>query len=121
MESLDAIFQASYAAIADRADETWEPVPVTGWIWNKRMDDVMFVQQAPQYPNGAIEIVPPRRVITNFEEDYSKGEFLVRKVFPTRQDAIWALMDRLDRRIARATSMKKRLAGKLEVLKAGAQ
>ncbi|MNY34104.1 hypothetical protein D3C86_1684190 [compost metagenome] len=93
---LDELFRESYVA---QASESWEPVAtVTGWIWNKRMDDVMFVEDVDQYPNGALE---------------TAGEFLVRTVYPSREEALRGLIGRQERRIARAESLKRRLLKKL--------
>lgn len=124
MENLDAIFQSSYDAIASQRDDDaeWAPSPVTGWIWNRRKDDVMFVENAKQYPNGAIEIRPNHHYFNHDGEmDYFEGEYLVREVFPTRETATQALITKLDRRISRAQSMKKRLAKKLAALEGGSQ
>ena len=109
---LDELFRESYVA---KATEAWDPVAtVTGWIWNKRMDDAIFVEEVDQYPNGAIEIVPSRPRYSSGEyEGESGGEFLVRTVYPTREEALRELIARQERRIARAQSMVRRLTKKL--------
>lgn len=110
---IDESFREYYE---ERATGAVEPVgTVTGWIWNRRMDDVMFVKDAHQYPNGAIEIVARHHYFDhNGEMDLIEGEYLVRKVYPNRGEALNALLGRIERRIARAQSMRKRLLKKLD-------
>ena len=97
----------------DRPD--FDDGPLQGWIFNERIEGVMF--RADLYSNRCGIVAWDWREPTPESEGYYE-KYRARKIYPTEAKALAALRDRFKRKIKRAQCFLGRIEKKLAALTA---